>query len=146
MFERLSFSKNYTSGKKDAPSCSCMIWNRGILYKHNTCLKSHHSLGRLAPNKYESHLSNKLLYILVDQEAAKMFKVEVGGQPENCRLSPTRTLCARGWLNCQIFYQPPTLTFYIFVAPWPRRMYSTLFKRSDSYLFGARSPRLWYDF
>ena len=59
---------------------------------------------------------------------------------------PTRTRCAWGWLNWQIFYQPPTLTFDIFAAYWPTRMQSTSFERSDSYLFGARSPGLWYDF
>ena len=51
-----------------------------------------------------------------------------------------------GQLNRQIFYQPPTLTFDIFAASWPTRMHSTSFERSDSYLFGAWSPRLWYDF
>ena len=49
-------------------------------------------------------------------------------------------------LNRQIFYRPLTLTFDIFVASWPTRMHSTSFERSDSYLFGAWSPRLWYDF
>ena len=38
-----------------------------------------HGLGLQAPNRYESDLSNEVLYILVDQEAAKISKVKVGG-------------------------------------------------------------------
>ena len=39
--------------------------------------------------------------------------------------------------------EPDELTFDIFAAYWPTRMHSTSFERSNSYLFGAWSPRLW---
>ena len=62
----------------------CMIWNKGTLSKDNSCLKSCHDLGFHSPNRYESDLSNELLYILVGQETAKIFEVKVRGQTENC--------------------------------------------------------------
>ena len=40
----------------------------------------YHSLGLQAPNRYESDLSNEVLYILVSQEVAKIFEVKVGGR------------------------------------------------------------------
>ena len=46
----------------------------------------------------------------------------------------------------QYLFWPPTLTSRIFEASWPTRIYNTSFKRSDSYLIGARSPRVRYDF
>ena len=52
----------------------------------------------------------------------------------------------RGWPSWQFSLRPPTLTSNIFAASWLTRMYSTSFERSDSYLFGVRSPRLWFDF
>ena len=39
-------------------------------------------LGLLVSNRYESYLLNEVLYILVSQEAAKMFEVKVGGRKE----------------------------------------------------------------
>ena len=44
-----------------------------------SCQKSYHDLGFQSPNRYESDLSNEVLYILVSQEAAKIFEVKVGG-------------------------------------------------------------------
>ena len=41
--------------------------------------KSCPSLGLLAPKRYESDLSNEVLYVLVGQRAAKILKVKVGG-------------------------------------------------------------------
>ena len=42
-------------------------------------LKVIHSLGLLAPSRYELDLLNEVLYILIGQEAAKISKVKVGG-------------------------------------------------------------------
>ena len=70
----------------------------------------------LASNRYESYLSNEILYILVSKEIAKIFEVKVGGHKENCQRGPSRTRCTRDRLNQQIFYRPPTLTFDIFAA------------------------------
>ena len=42
-------------------------------------------------SRYESYLSNEVLYILVSQEVAKIFEVKVGGRKENCQLGPSRT-------------------------------------------------------
>ena len=42
-----------------------------------------------APNRYESYLLNEVLYILVSQEAAKIFEVKVGGHKEkSTKLEP----------------------------------------------------------
>ena len=57
-----------------------MIWNKGILSKDESCWKSCHDLGFHSPNRYESDLSNEVLYALVGQEAAKISEVKVGGQ------------------------------------------------------------------
>ena len=38
-----------------------MIWNRGNLSQHNSCLKSCHGLGLLSPKRYESDLLNEVL-------------------------------------------------------------------------------------
>ena len=40
----------------------------------------------------------------------------------------------------------PNLTSDIFAASWPKRVHSTSFERFDSYLFGDRRPRPWYEF
>ena len=50
--------------------------------QHKTHLKSYHSLGLQAPNRYESDLSNEVLYALVTSEAAKISDVKVGGRYE----------------------------------------------------------------
>ena len=76
----------------------------------------------------------------------KIFEVKVGGRKENCQLSQSLTQCSQGQPNQQILYRPPTLTFDIFAASWPTRMHSTSFERYNSDLFGAWSPRLWYNF
>ena len=49
--------------------------------------KSCHGPGFQSPNRYESDLSNEVLYILVSQDVAKIFEVKVGGRKENCQLS-----------------------------------------------------------
>ena len=36
--------------------------------------------GFQSPNRYESDLSNELLYALVGQQAAKIFEVKIGGR------------------------------------------------------------------
>ena len=48
-------------------------------------------LGSLTPNRYESDLSNEVLYILVSQEAAKILEVKVRGRKENCQRGQPRT-------------------------------------------------------
>ena len=50
-----------------------------------SCKKSCHDLGFQSPNKYDSDLLNEILYILVDQEAAKLSEVKVGGQKKSAR-------------------------------------------------------------
>ena len=42
--------------------------------------------GLQAPNRYESDLSNEVLYILSSQDVAKIFEVKAGGRKENCQL------------------------------------------------------------
>ena len=54
-------------------------------------LKVIQKLWALNPNRYESDLSNEVLYILVSPEVAKIFVVKVGGHKENCQLGLTRT-------------------------------------------------------
>ena len=49
--------------------------SKGTLSEHKF-----HGLGFQSPNRYESDLSNEVLYALVGQEAAKISEVKVGGQ------------------------------------------------------------------
>ena len=48
--------------------------------QHYTHEKSSQDLRLLAPNRYQSDLSNEVLYALVGQEAAKISEVNVGGR------------------------------------------------------------------
>ena len=48
-----------------------MIRNKGTLSKHKSRKKSCHGPGFQSPDRYESDLLNEVMYILVDQEAAK---------------------------------------------------------------------------
>ena len=57
-----------------------MIWNKGSLSEDKSYQKSCHDLGFQSQNIYVSYLSNKVLYVLVGQEAAKISEVKVGGQ------------------------------------------------------------------
>ena len=84
--------------------------------QHNIYYKSHHSLGLLAPNRYESDLSNEVLYILVSQEAAKMFEVKVGGPKKIVNAAALEPDEPRAGRPCRFFYQPLTLTFCILAA------------------------------
>ena len=43
-------------------------------------LKSCYDIDLKCPNRYESDLTNEVLYILIGQEAAKKLEVKVGGQ------------------------------------------------------------------
>ena len=95
------------------------VWNEtGALWtniKHGES-RSYHSFCLQAQNRYESELSNEVLYILVGQEAAKMFEVKVGGQTENCTFGqlkpnvPGASWTGRFFINLQlwplIFLQP----------------------------------------
>ena len=47
--------------------------------EHKSHLKSCHDPGFRSPTRYESDLSNEVLYALVGQEAAKILEVKVGG-------------------------------------------------------------------
>ena len=49
-----------------------MIWNEGTLSDHRLFQKSCHGLGFHSSNRYESDLSNEVLYTLVGQKAAKI--------------------------------------------------------------------------
>ena len=63
-----------------------------------------------------------------------------------CRLAQFETnALGASWVG-EKFFLPPTLTSDIFVAPWPKSMFSTSFERSITYLFEDRSLRIWYDF
>ena len=73
----------------------CMIWNKGTLSKDKSCEKSCHDLDFQSPKRYESHLSNEVLYTLVDR--LRDYK-NIWGQSwrliRNCRLSLIRDWCA----------------------------------------------------
>ena len=49
----------------------------------------------LAPNRYESNLSNVVLKALAGQEAAKMAKVKVGGRLKNLLVQPGASVLSR---------------------------------------------------
>ena len=57
----------------------CMIWNEGILREHKSYWKSCHDPGFQSPHRYESDLSNEVLYALKEQVAAKILEVKFGG-------------------------------------------------------------------
>ena len=78
----------------------CMIWNNGTLSEHKSHL-SCHNLGFQSSNRYESDLSNEVLYILVDQEAAKISEVKVRIRKKICRISGPRGHQSRIWLSRQ---------------------------------------------
>ena len=92
------------------------MWNRGILSQHNACQKSCHGLRLLAPNRYESDLSNDILYALVGQEAAKNIRGQSWRLIRYCRLSQIRDWCARGPADLADFFRPPTLTSVFFCS------------------------------
>ena len=111
-------------------------------------VKSHtYSLGLQAPNRYESDLSNEVLYALVGQKAAKISEVKVGGQKKSARSARPRVHQSRIWLSRQFFIDLQ-LWPLIFLQPLDlaTRAHSTSFERSDLYLFGDWKPRSWHDF
>ena len=48
--------------------------------EHKSFLKSCYGPGLNSPKRYESDLSNEVLYSLLGQEAAKISEVKVGGR------------------------------------------------------------------
>ena len=99
--------------------------------------KFYHHIALLAPNRYESDLSNEVLKIDFGQGAAKIPKVKVGVWKKYLptRLTPDR------WVRTgpigRYFFRTPTLTYGIFAAPLPKLTFSTSFERSTLYLFGG---------
>ena len=53
-------------------------------------LKLCHDQGFQSPNRYESDLSNEVLYVLVGQEAAEISEVKVGGRKKSARSAGPR--------------------------------------------------------
>ena len=62
--------------------------NRATLNHDNIPYKSFKSLGLWSPNRYEIDLTNKVLDIDFDQEAAKISEVKVGGRKKHLPISP----------------------------------------------------------
>ena len=60
----------------DITICLCMIWN-GTLTQHKTYQKSYHSLGHQAPNRYESDLSNEVLWDHVAYLVSKLHTIKL---------------------------------------------------------------------
>ena len=104
-------------------------WNRVTLSHNYIHQQSLHSLGLLAPNKYDVDLLNDVLNIDFSQGAAKFSEVKAGGWKKYLL---TSSASVRIGLSQQFFFQPPTLTFDIFVAPCSKLKFSTLFERSFS--------------
>ena len=65
--------------------------------------------GFQSPNRYESYLSNEVLYIFVGGEAAKISELKVEGQKKSA--SSVSNPVEQG-----IFFRSPTLTYDIFAA------------------------------
>ena len=57
-----------------------------------------------SPNRYESDLSNEVLYALVGQEAAKISEVKVGGRKEIADSARFETDAPGARLIWQIFF------------------------------------------
>ena len=85
-------------------------------------------------NKYESDLSNEVLYDLLDQEAAKISEVKVGNRKKSSRSTRHLGASVLNLAESAISYQPPALTSDIFAASLSTRVYSALFERYNSYL------------
>ena len=73
------FYQNYSAANFCFNKSLCMIWNEGTLSKHKYSSKSFHGPGFESPNRYESDLSNEVLFTFVGQEAAKISEVKSGG-------------------------------------------------------------------
>ena len=65
---------------------------------------------------------------------------------KNLLVQPTQGPSVWSRAESAIFFSTSNFDLKIFAASLPTMMYSTSFERSDSYLFGARSPRSWHYF
>ena len=128
---------HYTCGKRDTPICLCMMWNRGILSQKKNMIRVKLEPWASTPNRYESDLSNEVLYILVGQMAEKISEVKL---KKICQISRAPGASGSRWAALAISNRPPTLTSDIFAASSPTRADSTSFKRSYHYLFRDWKP------
>ena len=60
-----------------------MIQNKGTLSQYKSIQESFHGSDFQSPNRYESDLSNEVLYALVGQEATKISEVKVSSLAES---------------------------------------------------------------
>ena len=58
-------------------------------------------LGLLSPYRYESDLSNEVLYVPVGQEAEKISEVKVGGRKKSARAAGPQAHWSRIWPSRQ---------------------------------------------
>ena len=112
------------------------VVNREILSQDYIPLESFRNLGLWSPNRYEIDLSNEVVNIDFNQEAAKISEVKVGGRKKHLPISQVRAHSPGVSRVGRYFFQPPTLTSDIFATFKPKSMFSTSFERSISYLFG----------
>ena len=101
------------------------------LWMEIKCIKSAARLLNIdCVNKGGLDLSKEVLWVSVDQRAAVLRAVKVGGQKKILPIAPVRTRIARAGLIGRIFFWPPTLTACKTAALWPTEAHSTSLERS----------------
>ena len=78
-------------------------------------LKSCHGVELLSPNRYESDISNEVLYALVGQVAAKISEVKVGGRKKTCLLARFDTVHTGHLFFAVSLFEIGQLDFFVFL-------------------------------
>ena len=81
-------------------------------------------------NKGGLDLSKEVLWVSVDQRAAVLQAVKVGGQKKILPIAPVRTRITRAGPFGRIFFKPPTLMAGSSAVLWPTKTHSTSLERS----------------
>ena len=89
---------------------------------------SYHAIVSLAPNSYKLDLSSEVLEIYFGKGAAKISEVKVRGRKKIAGSSGFDTDAPSPGAELANFFSTSNLNLYIFVASWPKWMFSTSFK------------------
>ena len=119
------------------------VWYEiGILWANITQVKSHAiALDFWPPSRYKLEFSNEALYTLVSQENEKVLEVKVRGWKKVCRISQPLAHQCRIGPSRQFFSTFIFDLWYFLQLLNLKKVYSTSFERSDSYLFGGQEPK-----
>ena len=121
----------YTRGKKEIHPYYISPIEMRSLWMEIKCVKSAtRLLDRIWVNKGGLDLSKEVLWGSVDQRAAVLQAVKVGGQKKILPISPARAIRVRTGAIGKIFSWPLTLTACSSAAIWPTATHSTSLERS----------------